>query len=50
MVVPLIAGSEELLVRGIEGRIGAVLRPLDAVRLPTRGQDRGDLRSEGTSR
>ena len=34
MVVPLTADSEELLVRRIEGRVGAVLRPLDAVRLP----------------
>jgi hypothetical protein len=37
MVVPLAADSTELLVRRIEGRIGAVLRPLDAIRLPTLG-------------
>ncbi len=35
MVVPLIPDTDEVLVRRIEGRIGAVLRPLDAVRLPT---------------
>ena len=40
MVVPLTADSEELLVRRIEGRVGAVLRPLDAVRLPTLGKSR----------
>ena len=38
MVVPLTADSEELLVRRIEGRVGAVLRPLDAVRLPALGR------------
>lgn len=37
MVVPLIADSEEPLVRRIEGRVGAVLRPLDAARMPTIG-------------
>ena len=35
MVVPLIPDTDEVLVRRIEGRIGVVLRPLDAVRLPT---------------
>jgi len=40
MVVPLIADSEELLVRRIEGRVGVVLRPLDAVRLPALGRSR----------
>jgi hypothetical protein len=34
MVVPLKATTDEVLVRRIEGRIGAVLRPLDTVRLP----------------
>lgn len=40
MVVPLIADTEEPLVRRIEGRIGAVLRPLDTVRLPALGRSR----------
>jgi hypothetical protein len=44
MVVPLAADSEELLVRRIEGRVGAVLRPLDAVRLPTLGAHRRPAR------
>jgi len=39
-VVPLTTDSEKLLVRRVEGRIGAVLRPLDAVRLPTLGRSR----------
>jgi len=34
MVVPLKPDSGEFLVRRIEGRIGAVLRPLDSARLP----------------
>ncbi len=38
MVVPLTKDTDELLVRRIEGRIGAVLRPLDAKRLPTIGR------------
>jgi hypothetical protein len=40
MVVPLAADTDELLVRRIEGRIGVVLRPLDAVRLPALGRSR----------
>ena len=40
MVVPLIADTEEPLVRRIEGRIGAVLRPLDTVRLPALDRSR----------
>ena len=40
MVVPLTADTEELLVRRIEGRVGAVLRPLDAKRLPALGRSR----------
>jgi hypothetical protein len=40
MVVPLTADIEELLVRRIEGRVGAVLRPLDVVRLPALGRSR----------
>ncbi|KUL69402.1 MULTISPECIES: hypothetical protein [unclassified Streptomyces] len=40
MVVPLVADTEEDLVRRIEGRIGAVLRPLDNKRLPTLGGPR----------
>lgn len=40
MVVPLTADSDERLVRRTEGRVGAVLRPLDAVRLPTLGRFR----------
>jgi hypothetical protein len=40
MVVPLTADSEEFLVRRIEGRVRAVLRPLDAVRLPCIGGPR----------
>ncbi|MFD9072293.1 hypothetical protein [Streptomyces lasiicapitis] len=40
MVVPLAADTEEDLVRRIEGRIGAVLRPLDTKRLPTLGRPR----------
>ncbi|MEU8408030.1 hypothetical protein AB0C19_17730 [Micromonospora sp. NPDC048842] len=35
MVVPLIPSTDELLVRRIEGRVGAVLRPQDAIRLPS---------------
>jgi hypothetical protein len=35
MVVPLNPDTDQVLVRRIEGRIGAVLRPLDAGRLPT---------------
>jgi hypothetical protein len=35
MVVPLIPSTDEVLVRRIEGRIGAVLRPLDTIRLPS---------------
>jgi hypothetical protein len=38
MVVPLIADTEEILARRIEGRAGAVLRPLDTMRLPTLGR------------
>lgn len=37
MIVPLHADTDEVLVRKIEGRIGAVRRPLDVVRLPTIG-------------
>lgn len=40
MVVPLHADTDEVLVRKIEGRVGAVLRPLDAVRLPVIGLPR----------
>jgi hypothetical protein len=40
MVVPLTADIEELLVRRIEGRVGAVLRPLDVERLPALGRSR----------
>ncbi|MFI5870941.1 hypothetical protein ACIBAH_00605 [Streptomyces sp. NPDC051445] len=40
MVVPLAADTEEDLVRRIEGRIGAVLRPIDTKRLPTLGGTR----------
>lgn len=40
MVVPLAADTEETLVRTIEGRIGAVLRPLDRKRLPSLGGPR----------
>ncbi|MFB7853549.1 MULTISPECIES: hypothetical protein [unclassified Streptomyces] len=40
MVVPLAPDTEEDLVRGIEGRIGTVLRPLDTKRLPTLGAPR----------
>ncbi|MET8431754.1 hypothetical protein ABZV61_02930 [Streptomyces sp900116325] len=40
MVVPLAADTEEDLVRSIEGRIGAVLRPLDTKRLPAFGGPR----------
>jgi hypothetical protein len=40
MVVPLRADTDETLVRRIEGRVGAVLRPLDVVRLPTFGRPR----------
>lgn len=40
MVVPLEPDTEEGLVRRIEGRIGAVLRPLDTKRLPTIGGPR----------
>ena len=56
MVVPLTAGTGESLVRRIEGRVGAVLRPLDARRLPAcagpggrpRGRTTGGGRPEGT--
>ncbi|MGK5681162.1 hypothetical protein [Actinoplanes sp. URMC 104] len=34
MVVPVIPDTEVSLVRRIEGRVGAVLRPLDTMRLP----------------
>jgi hypothetical protein len=34
MVVPLQPDTETSLVRRIEGRVGAVLRPLDVLRLP----------------
>jgi hypothetical protein len=34
MVVPLGPGTEARLVRRIEGRVGAVLRPVDTMRLP----------------
>jgi hypothetical protein len=44
MVVPLGPGTEELLVRRIEGRVGIVLRPLDAVRLPALGRTRRPAR------
>jgi hypothetical protein len=44
MVVPLATDSAEPLVRRIEGRVGAVLRPLDAVRLPTLGKPRRPAR------
>ncbi|MGM9470332.1 hypothetical protein [Streptomyces murinus] len=40
MVVPLAADTEENLVRRIEGRIGAVLRPIDTKRLPHFGRPR----------
>ncbi|MGY5533920.1 hypothetical protein [Streptomyces sp. J1] len=40
MVVPLAVDTDEDLVRRIEGRIGAVLRPLDIKRLPTLGGPR----------
>lgn len=40
MVVPLATDTDELLVRRIEGRVGAVLRPLDTVRLPVLGRSR----------
>ncbi len=40
MVVPLIRDTDEVLVRRIEGRIGAVLRPLDTERLPALGRPR----------
>ncbi|KOT38864.1 hypothetical protein ADK41_15385 [Streptomyces caelestis] len=40
MAVPLAADTEEDLVRRIEGRIGAVLRPIDTKRLPTFGGPR----------
>ncbi|MDG4802004.1 hypothetical protein [Micromonospora sp. WMMD980] len=35
MVVPLIPDTEVTLVRRVEGRVGAVLQPLDTMRLPT---------------
>ncbi|MEU4518819.1 hypothetical protein AB0F52_08870 [Amycolatopsis sp. NPDC024027] len=38
MVVPLRPDTDEILVRKIEGRVGAVLRPLDTMRLPTLGR------------
>ncbi|GIJ30802.1 hypothetical protein Vqi01_59640 [Micromonospora qiuiae] len=34
MVVPLIPDTEASLVRRIEGRGGAVLQPLETIRLP----------------
>ncbi|MEV0611520.1 hypothetical protein AB0I61_34780 [Polymorphospora rubra] len=34
MVVPLIPDTEVTLVRRVEGRVGAVLQPLDTMRLP----------------
>lgn len=34
MVVPLIPGTDVSLVRRIEGRVGAVLQPVDTIRLP----------------
>jgi hypothetical protein len=33
-VVPLIPDTDASLVRRIEGRVGAVLRPVDTIRLP----------------
>ena len=44
MVVPLRANTDEILVRKIEGRVGAVLRPLDTIRLPTLGRRRAKAR------
>ncbi|WP_327136284.1 hypothetical protein OG311_40395 (plasmid) [Streptomyces sp. NBC_01343] len=44
MVVPLAADTDEDLVRRFEGRIGAVLRPLDNQRLPTIGAPRRPTR------
>jgi hypothetical protein len=44
MVVPLHADTEGFLVRKIEGRVGAVLRPLDSIRLPRLGQGRAKRR------
>ncbi|GIF49318.1 hypothetical protein DFJ67_2144 [Asanoa ferruginea] len=46
MVVPLSADTEASLVRRIEGRIGAVLLPIDTLRLPTFRRGR---RPTGTS-
>lgn len=40
MVVPLHPDTNEVLVRKIEGRVGAVLRPLDVLRLPALGPRR----------
>ena len=48
MVVPLTADSEELLVRRIEGRVGAVLRPFDTMRLPALGGPRRSLQGRST--
>src|SRR5262245_35230606 len=48
MVVPLTADSEEPLVRRIEGRVGAVLWPPDAVRLPTFGRSRRPAQRRAT--
>jgi hypothetical protein len=49
MVVPLHPDTERLLVRTIEGRVGAVLRPLDSVRLPRLRLTRATRRSITTS-
>lgn len=38
MVVPLIPDTEVALVGRVEGRVGAVLQPLDTMRLPPSGQ------------
>ncbi|GAB3852582.1 hypothetical protein ACFPIJ_64295 [Dactylosporangium cerinum] len=35
MVVPLVPDTEASLVRRVEGRVGAVLRPADTMRLPS---------------
>lgn len=45
MVVPLTADSEKRLVRRIEGRVGAVLRPIDAMRLPVLRRSRRPVQS-----
>lgn len=41
MIVPLQLHTEAALVRKIEGRVGAVLRPLDVLRLPRLGCRQG---------